>query len=341
MSAPPASNPFSPDFLQKDWREEDHPRTDDGKFTQSGSLVGPAAPTTAAPRQSSHIRADLETVYMGKVTTLENLHAGSSSAVYDAHFENGSRAVFKPDHLAPAPADLGRVNFNGKDDVAPSVREAMAFRLDQLMEFGLVPPTASRDFDKVDDRELHMRDVTGSVQAWVDGETAGHSEHNYAMSPDLPKLAALDFVMGQTDRHGGNFMVTKVGDEIRLAAIDNGLAFPNAIYDRQLFSRPLSLVWDGGGVIPSQIRNAAKNVDIGTLETMMRSHGFQENTIEGVTGRLSLLRDSASWDELKTSYYDIGRNLLYQGPPAQGEYNTTGSSAPGPGGMTSNSESSQ
>lgn len=318
-----SSNPFSPDFLRKDWQEEKHPRSPDGKFTDAGSMVGPAAPTTTFRIHIPKFKADLDDVMNGKVKEIDDMHTGSSSAVYAIHFEDGGKAVFKPDHLSPSPKQLGRNAFNGKEDVDPSVREAFAFELDNsFLGFGIVPPTVSREFDKIDqestsERSIHLRDTKGSVQAWADGEVAKHAggdEWDRARySPEMEKLAAFDFIIGNTDRHGGNYLLADGGD--RVVAIDNGLGFPNNTYTAELLSGPLDIMRRNLSMTPAKmdfkpisasIRQTARDVDIENLTARMRRVGFQSNTIDGVIDRIAMVRDSATWAELWDNYHEYG-----------------------------------
>jgi len=44
---------------------------------------------------------------------------------------------------------------------------------------------------------------------------------------ELERGAVLDWVIGNSDRHGSNFLIRGRGEQMKLIFIDNGLAFPN------------------------------------------------------------------------------------------------------------------
>lgn len=95
-------------------------------------------------------------------------------------------------------------------------REVAAYRIDQTLEFFLVPTTIAREAEG----------MFGSFQAFVDGDD-GLGVDAYASS-DRQMMAAFDYLIGNTDRNASNWLTQHDG---RPAAIDNGLAFPTAMTD--------------------------------------------------------------------------------------------------------------
>jgi hypothetical protein len=78
-------------------------------------------------------------------------------------------------------------------------REVLAYELDRVMKFDLVPPTVGRHVDGLG---------YGSVMAWVKApmavELVKDKSYKYKDHPEniwLHKLAAFDFITGQIDRH--------------------------------------------------------------------------------------------------------------------------------------------
>ncbi len=94
-------------------------------------------------------------------------------------------------------------------------REAAAFALSRTLGWDLIPPTVVRDGPLGE----------GSVQLYVPTD---YDEHYFTLreAPShhrwLQRLCAYDFIINSTDRKGGHILL---GDDGRLYAIDNGLAF--------------------------------------------------------------------------------------------------------------------
>jgi len=73
-----------------------------------------------------------------------------------------------------------------------------------------------------------------SMQLMLEGETFSErfgifgipalDDMDEEQREDVIKIAVLDYIIGNTDRHCGNIFLTEEG---RVAAIDNGLAFPD------------------------------------------------------------------------------------------------------------------
>ena len=92
-------------------------------------------------------------------------------------------------------------------------------------------------------RWMMMRDVAqwenGVQGQWRDANTMTATQAKKINPRDSARILAMDFVFGNTDRHGGNFLMTEQGGRVRLAIIDNGMLFggrvPNPNYDEQEF----------------------------------------------------------------------------------------------------------
>lgn len=96
-------------------------------------------------------------------------------------------------------------------------REVAAFRVDELLGFGRVPPTALIQ---------HGPDGPGSLQQFVESSPA----LQYWEYPEeqIQQMAVLDKIISNVDRHQGNFRTSHDGSVV---AIDHGLAFPKFEYD--------------------------------------------------------------------------------------------------------------
>merc|ERR1712110_1000496 len=137
--------------------------------------------------------------------------------------------AFKPELTKMATTRL-RDGFRGSEQS----REIAAFQVDFAYgNFARVPPTAPVTIDAgaLPEREEHSEDlVSGSLQKWVksvcSSEDMGSSRFN---SNDVHRIGILDILLYNTDRHGGNILVseTPTCGKARLVPIDHGLCLPD------------------------------------------------------------------------------------------------------------------
>jgi hypothetical protein len=100
-----------------------------------------------------------------------------------------------------------------------------------------------------------------------------YSEMSDKGKMSMQKMAVLDFITGNTDRHAGNIMID--GDNVH--AIDNGRCFPGK--DRSQFnSRPLAALRASKEKIHPKIIEAVKKVDKTKVVAMMKAHGMEEES---------------------------------------------------------------
>jgi uncharacterized repeat protein (TIGR03843 family) len=159
--------------------------------------------------------ADLE--ILGRMPYSSN----ATLLVEGCHHDRRFHAVYKPVRgerpLWDFPAGLHR-------------REHAAYLLDEVLGWGLVPPTVVREGPAGE----------GSVQAFVE---ADHDQHYFTLLGDerhhraLRRLAVFDLLANSADRKGGHVLVD---GEHRLWAIDNGLCFHAELKLR-------TVVWDFAG----------------------------------------------------------------------------------------------
>lgn len=111
---------------------------------------------------------------------------------------------------------------NGEVNERPGIngrfyaREAAAFKVAQVIRNVSVPVTVQRIYNN----------VTGALQKWLTAVPGDYINIDYMMFVDLDQwrwAAAYDYVIGNNDRHAGNFMVEGAG---KLWLIDNGSSFP-------------------------------------------------------------------------------------------------------------------
>ncbi len=129
-----------------------------------------------------------------------------------------------------------------RDGLRPGVRagsyhdrEAAMFDLDQLLGGETaVPATVSRA----------VRGKQGSLQEFVPGQATFRVKDDVAADPNITKeptvrkLFLLDVIAANDDRHGENALWRKERGRFKVAAIDNGLTFPEGAPVRFLFALP-------------------------------------------------------------------------------------------------------
>lgn len=198
-----------------------------------GSLPGSSGLTLQEPdrverQQGSKARgAELPTLTTGKIVSGEKLYGGVGNA-YVVKFEDGSLACFK--------RPLDRSIYPAVPKGTDPQREVAAYEVAKLVGMkDLVPSTILRELSfeayhaaRGSGPRMEQINGLGSLQAWVkDASTAERHNENarYDGVQDRKRIAVFDFMIGNMDRHTGNWMVRddKAG---KLALIDNGAAFP-------------------------------------------------------------------------------------------------------------------
>ncbi len=124
-------------------------------------------------------------------------------------------------------------------------REVLASFIDRALRFGLVPATVLRNGPE----------GIAAVQDWKVGDvatTVGWAEDRHR--EELKKLGLFDWLTQNSDRHAGNWLISKDGKHV---AIDNGAIFGERVHDYdKLRSFPLTEV--NGEPVPEGLR---KNVE--------------------------------------------------------------------------------
>lgn len=202
---------------------------------------------------------------------------GNCNDVYKAALANGDAAYFKPGSgEATKPRD-------SIPDASQFRREVATYELDQALGFDLVPTTVFRtDADH----------GPGSLQAEAPIPRKDGSEYDQS---DRMKMAVLDYVAGNTDRHENNYRTQADG---RPAATDNGMAFPEDASD------PIRSTWVtealGKDIEPDTVAQA-RAVDRDQLAGNLRACGLDDKAVDGALRRLEEVQKDGSisgraWD---------------------------------------------
>jgi len=155
-------------------------------------------------------------------------------------------------------------------------KEIAAYEFDKMLGFGIVPPVVYRDVDVGDGKGPQK----GSVMHFVEGEIG--SKHIQKGGKfrylDMAKITAFDFIIGNQDRHPGNYVVDKNG---RTWAIDNALTFWKS---DKIVSSTIPMVEDRP--IPAVVKAAVKrllsnrSVLEKKLASMMSDKSFAKKTFD-------------------------------------------------------------
>jgi hypothetical protein len=156
-------------------------------------------------------------------------------------------------------------------------RELAAYSTDQMLGFDLVPTTSEGSFDTAG---AHG---PGSLQAWVPGEGSKPPE---AYSPaDQQRMAVLDYVTANSDRHGHNYLS---GLDGRPVAIDNGETFP-ATNESGIVSGFVAAWMDRP--LSAEVLGPVSTVDPAAFHDMLLARGIGEQAADGAMARLAEIQD--------------------------------------------------
>jgi hypothetical protein len=186
--------------------------------------------------------------------------------------------------------DKSRALVKGQSE---SVNEAVTDTIDDLLEWDLVPPTVSREFEPLDhDESSFIEGSAVSFQEWKKGARQLNSflpvgqrafpyerllslaQRAAKMHPSnhlrLLQMAVLDVLIYNYDRHSGNILVDRQG---KVWAIDHGLAFSSSVetFGSGGMSR-VSLRYlqaETGGKIPKSILSDLRNLEEGDLRAAL------------------------------------------------------------------------
>jgi len=125
----------------------------------------------------------------------------------------------KPAHVKGGYHGLGEIETKMRESKAYSfsAMESAVSTLDDLLDFGVVPPTTFR-LD-IHEKVVSVQEQIPDAQAWGRLSDLERAQVNRT---DLMKIAVIDIIVHQADRHGGNLLVTP---DNHAHAIDNELAF--------------------------------------------------------------------------------------------------------------------
>jgi hypothetical protein len=215
------------------------------------------------------------------VTDVEFTDKGNTSAVVRKMLSSdGEINIYKPE--AGADKDF-ESDTPARDSYA--AREVAAYRLDEILGFGRIPPTARTEgVTGPEDRS-----GPGMIQQFVNSTPA----EPIARYPVVQQqqVAVLDYIIGQEDRHPGNWRTVDRGDHLDLVAIDHTWSFHPS-------SDPFDVEIDSpfvaahkGRLLEPDVLDAVRNVDTNHLRAAFEDAGLQPTSVEGTLARLGRVQE--------------------------------------------------
>lgn len=181
-------------------------------------------------------------------------------------------------------------------------RESIASTIDDLLGWGLVPKTTVRIIDG------HV----GSAQEWARGKVGWDADDSKVPRMEWMRMAAFDVIIGNRDRHPGNYLVKTDG---KLVAIDHGysLDYAGGGRDFQPFNRA-AIDRVGGEEIPQSLMDDLVNLDEGDLRAALAP--LPDYVVENVVWRWKRLIEFGhfpNWTGAGNKSWQAG--IFFAAPP--------------------------
>jgi hypothetical protein len=219
---------------------------------------------------------------------------------------DGSKAIYKPtkgtgfDKARRMARDASHYRHDLK--VGEAAREIATHELDKALGFNVVPPVEKVEYEATDAwKSGGPTGGGGHAMAFVEGATAQHDMEQFARDarndhPDIHRIAMLDFLIGQTDRHTGNFMR---GEDGRYYAIDNGFAIVKDNQIGELGSATISAV--AGRRIPDEVRAQIQQLSEAKIKEIMKRGRFKDKSDRGMIARWTVLMKLKTWPKREST----------------------------------------
>ena len=199
------------------------------------------------------------------IVDLENVDGSHSNTVYDVWLADGSHGYLKPE-TGETPYLRGTAIPEGQE----WRREVATCHVDRALGLGVVPETVAR-------HEADLGIENASLQAEAPREGKPYEEYSEL---DRQKMAVLDYVVANTDRHHLNY---KTQDSGRPAAIDNGLALP------ENDSEGIRSQWVADAIgkpLDESLVMQIRDVDERQLADTLKKDGISKYSVDGLIQRL-------------------------------------------------------
>lgn len=202
-----------------------------------------------------------------------------ASLGFEASHVNQTLEVRMPDgepgYLKPMSGeDPGAAGRDNIPDGSAWRREVASFELDRCLQLGVVPTTVPVIDDQV-----------GPASLQECAPLKGFPLDAYAPG-DIDRMAVLDYVCGNTDRHEDNY---RSFDDGRPAAIDNGYSFP--MTDEVAIRSPF-VVERLDQPISANVLDGVRAADLGDVADRLAEAGVEGDAIQGCIDRLREIQEA-------------------------------------------------
>jgi len=217
---------------------------------------------------------------------------GGIADSYVVTLENGKKGAWKPNRGEPSRSFL---KFGLQDK-----RENAAWQVAKIVDLDdLVPASVMR---KVEGDK-------GVLIEWRDGKKGADvsEKDRYDGKRDLERAAIFDLVMGQSDRHPGNWLVADKPDGTKqLVLIDHGFTLPDQTvagfrpsYDNNHFLKKMAA--GDRRPTPELVAPYIKNKK--AILDELTEMGLPKRAVAGVQERIEALSSGKNWDDLYRNTY--------------------------------------
>lgn len=262
--------------------------------------------------QPSAVERALQTLSLDKPARIQE---GFSSSFMGRSL-GGARSVYKPSYLenlvdakTGLPWRYGIPRGYGQH----AAREVAAYRVDEALGFGRVPPTTIVEKGPYGPgsnqiwilsspgralaawRRRPAAEQEASMTAWRNSssgeERAAIYEEWLRPNKEYPQvqreqMAVLDYVMANTDRHWNNYRTGRDGE---IVAIDHALSFPESPDPRYGIRSDFVREFHNKELC-AEVVDSARAVDMDRLRTALLDTGLSDKAVDGALDRLMEIR---------------------------------------------------
>jgi hypothetical protein len=209
---------------------------------------------------------------------------GGVTPSYKVKLEDGSVAVMKYPYNGVFGPARDNIPLKGEPE-----REAGAWQVAKVVGMqDLVPPTVVREVDG----------KAASLQLWTGGRQAEAAGNPFDGMQDRARVAAFDYVIGNEDRHKGNWLVDNEG---KIHLIDHGLSFPQGQWNAKFnskFVRRMAEQEDISEQYKPKVQGQVFSENQEKIVSALKGVGLGQDEIRGVKERIANMAAAKEWDDL-------------------------------------------